>query len=74
MDFIYHSIIRSSNRSLYVDRKKSFFLVKSRKASLLVERVAEVVGVKAPSGRRGGAGGGSSDRNEPPAARAPGGG
>jgi len=25
MDFIYHSIIRSSNRSLYVDRKKSFF-------------------------------------------------
>jgi len=48
--------------------------VKSRKASLLVERVAEVVRVEAPSGRRGGAGGGSCNRNEPPAARAPGGG
>lgn len=48
--------------------------VKPRKASLLVERVAEVVGVEAPSGRRGGAGGGSCNQNEPPAARAPGGG
>jgi hypothetical protein len=36
--------------------------------------VAEVVGVEAPSSRRGGAGGGSCNGNEPPAARAPGGG
>ena len=44
------------------------------KTCLLVERVAEVVGVEAPSGRRGGAGGGSCKHEYAPAPRAPGGG
>ena len=44
------------------------------KTCLLVERVAEVVGVEAPSGRGGGAGGGGCKHEYPPAPRAPGGG
>jgi hypothetical protein len=44
------------------------------KTCLFVERVAEVVGVEAPSGRRGGAVGGSCKHKYPPAPRAPGGG
>lgn len=45
------------------------------KTRLLVERVAEVVGVEAPRGCRGGAGGGGSCKHKyTPAPRAPGGG
>jgi hypothetical protein len=68
---LYLSSATAIEHYTWTERK---YFVKSRKASLLVKRVTEVVGVEAPSGRRGGAGGSSCNRNEPPAARAPGGG